>query len=350
MIEVKKEGILLKKTSLEFENEGVLNPAAIREGDFIHMFYRAVRQGNHSTIGYCKMEGPTKVIERKEQPILIPEFDYESQGVEDPRIVKIDGLYYLSFVAYDGVNAMGALATSTDLVHFERRGIIVPQLSYDEFKPLVETHASLNQKYIRYNAHNNILTKLDKRILIWDKNLVFFPRRINGKLFFLHRIKPDIQIASVAEVSDLTKEYWTEYLLHLEQHIVLCPKYLHEVSYIGSGCPPVETEFGWLIIYHSVHDEIAGYVYSACAALLDLENPEKEIARLPFPLFKPELEWEKKGEVNNVVFPTGAALFDDTLYIYYGAADEKIATASVSLSSLLKELLLYKNINDKCTV
>ena len=348
MVDVKKEGILLKKSSLDFENEGVLNPGIIRDGDHVHMFYRAVRQGNHSTIGYCKMEGPTKIIERNDKPVLIPEMDYESQGVEDPRIVKIDGLYYLSFVAYDGVNALGALATSTDLVHFERRGIVVPQLSYDEFKPLVETHTSLNQKYIRYNAQNDILTKLDKKILIWDKNLVFFPRRIQGKLYFLHRIKPDIQIASVLELSDLSKEYWVDYLLHLEEHIVLCPKHSHEVSYIGSGCPPIETKQGWLVIYHSVHDTIAGYVYSACAALLDLEKPEKEIARLPFPLFKPEMDWEMNGEVNNVVFPTGTALFDDILYIYYGAADEQIATASLSISALLKELLLYKNSGEEC--
>jgi predicted GH43/DUF377 family glycosyl hydrolase len=73
---------------------------------------------------------------------------------------------------------------------------------------------------------------------------------------------------------------------------------------------------------------------------LDLQNPQIEIARLPYPLFKPEFSWELKGEVNNVCFPTGAVVFDDTLYIYYGAADERIACASLSLSDLLTELLL----------
>jgi predicted GH43/DUF377 family glycosyl hydrolase len=72
---------------------------------------------------------------------------------------------------------------------------------------------------------------------------------------------------------------------------------------------------------------------------LDLENPQQEIARLPYPLFSPEFPWEKIGTVNNVCFPTGTALFDDTLYIYYGAADEQIAIASIQLSDLLKELL-----------
>jgi predicted GH43/DUF377 family glycosyl hydrolase len=91
-----------------------------------------------------------------------------------------------------------------------------------------------------------------------------------------------------------------------------------------------------------VHDTIKGYVYSACAALLDLKNPQKEIARLPYPLFYPEKEWELKGEVNNVCFPTGAVAEDDTLYIYYGAADERIAVASVSVKELLAELALNK--------
>jgi predicted GH43/DUF377 family glycosyl hydrolase len=73
-----------------------------------------------------------------------------------------------------------------------------------------------------------------------------------------------------------------------------------------------------------------------------LENPQKEIARLPYPLFFPEKEWELKGEVNNVCFPTGTVLIEDTLYIYYGAADERIAVASLNIEELLIELALNK--------
>jgi predicted GH43/DUF377 family glycosyl hydrolase len=157
----------------------------------------------------------------------------------------------------------------------------------------------------------------------------------------MHRIKPDVQIVvGINEIEELTPDFWKNYFLNFKDFTVLVPKFEHEVSYIGGGCPPIETEFGWLLIYHGVHDSLKGFVYSACAALLDLENPQKEIARLPYPLFKPEFSWELKGEVNNVCFPTGTALFDDTLYIYYGAADERIAVVSVSLSGLLKELTL----------
>jgi predicted GH43/DUF377 family glycosyl hydrolase len=336
MLEVKKEGVLLKKTTLGFENDGVLNPAVIREGNSVHIFYRAVREGNYSTVGYCELDGPLTVKTRHTTPIFFPHLDYESQGVEDPRIVKIDNVYYLSYTAYDGVNALGCVATSTDLKHFERQGLVVPKMSFDEFKRLAETAGDINKKYFRHDQHFTP----DEQVYLWDKNVIFFPRRINNKLHYLHRIRPGIQIVAVNELKDLTKEFWEDYFLNFDKHIVMDPVHEgHEASYIGGGCPPIETEHGWVLIYHGVHDTIDGYIYSACAALLDLNNPQKEIARLPYAFFKPEYEWELHGVVDNVVFPTGTALIDDTLYVYYGAADNHIACSSVSLSALVKELL-----------
>ena len=334
MIEVKKEGVILQKEGLTFENESVLNPAVIRVGDIIHLFYRAVHIRNYSSIGYCKLDTPLTVKERMDKPLLAPKFDYESHGMEDPRIVNIDGLYYLTYIAFDGVNALGALATSTDLLHFKRQGIIVPKIKLSDFDRLTKGNIELNKKYLRYNEGANFLA---------DKDFVFFPRRVNGKLIFLHRIKPDIQLTAVNELSDLNESFWEDYFTHLEDYIFLCSKYEHEAEYVGSGCPPVETEQGWLIIYHGVKTNGKGYEYSCCAALMDIDNPLKEIARLPYPLFKPELDYELAGDVDDVCFPTGTAIFDDILYIYYGAADELIGCASVSLSGLIAELLLNKS-------
>ena len=338
MVKVNKEGVLLKKTYLGFENEGVLNPAVMMDGGKIHLFYRAVSKGNYSSIGYCKLTNPRCIELRMDVPIIFSQFDYESHGVEDPRIVKIDEVFYMTYTAYDGINALGALVTSKDLVNWDKQGLIVPQISYEEFSRLAGSKEKLNEKYLRYNAHDGIREKDGKKVWLWDKNVIFFPRRIEGKLFFLHRVRPDIQIVSVNNLIELTPEFWQNYFLHFDEHIVLCSKYKHEISYIGGGCPPIETKDGWLLIYHAVCDTIGGYVYSACAALLDLKNPQIEISRLPYPLFKPEIEWELKGEVNNVCFPTGAVLMEDKLTIYYGAADEQVAIASLSISELLKEL------------
>jgi predicted GH43/DUF377 family glycosyl hydrolase len=340
MIKVKKEGILLSKTDFEFENESVLNPAAIQVGQTVHLFYRAVRIGNFSTIGYCRLDGPLTIVERWNRPFMVPESESEKHGVEDPRIVKIDDLYYLTYTAYDGTNARGALATSEDLIHFEKQGLIVPPITFARFISLIESNGGVNEKYYHDNKFYNPHADPEKKVMLWDKNVVFFPRRIKGNLVFLHRIRPGIQIVSVKNIKDLTIDFWEKYFTKLQDHIVLDPVFNHESGYVGGGCPPIETEQGWLLIYHGAEETDKGIVYSACAAaLLDLDNPEKVISRLPYALFSPELEWELKGDVNNVVFPTGTALFGDTLFIYYGAADSHVACASLSLSELLKELL-----------
>jgi beta-1,2-mannobiose phosphorylase / 1,2-beta-oligomannan phosphorylase len=254
MINLVKEGIILNKTELEFENEGVLNPAVIREGGNIHLYYRAVKTSNYSSIGYCRLDGPLTVAERYNHPLIVSEFEYESHGVEDPRIVKIDGLYYLTYTAYDGVNAQGCLAISDDLKHFEKQGVIVPEITYSNFLSIAESTGIVNEKYYRNQTFYLKPGVPPDTIKLWDKNVIFFPRRINGKLVFLHRIRPGIQIVSINNLTELTEEFWDDY----------------------------------------IHN------------------------------------------------PTGTALFDDTLYLYYGAADECIAVASLSISGLLNELLKHK--------
>ena len=340
MIKVKKEGVLLSKTDFEFENEGVLNPAVIRVGDSVHIFYRAVQLWNQSSIGYCRLDGPLNIAERWDKPIMTPEFDYEMHGIEDPRIVLIDDTYYMTYTGYDGTNARGALATSTDLIHFKKHGIIVPPISYAHFVFMVESAGKVNENYYHNHKFYYQESDPDEKILLWDKNVLFFPRRIDGKLVFLHRIRPGIQLVSINSLDELTVDFWEEYFHNFQEHIVMDPLYEHESSYIGSGCPPIETEHGWLLIYHGVEETAEGLVYSACAALLDLKDPSKVIARLPYVLFKPEQDWELFGEVNNVCFPTGTALFGNTLFIYYGAADSYIACASLNLKDLIYELQL----------
>jgi len=318
----------------------VLNPGAIREGNSVHLFYRAVKAGNYSSIGYCKLDGPHQIINRAAEPVISPEFAYEAHGVEDARICKIDDTYYLTYTAFDGMNALGALATSHDLKTFEKKGIIVPQLSHSEFEKLMNKTRRGKDRYIGYCNTTRFIQEIDHSNLLWDKDVFFFPQRIQGKLCFLHRIKPDIQFVAINELSELTPEFWERYLLNMEENTILSPKYDHEISYIGGGAPPIETESGWLLIYHGVKCTAEGNIYSACAALLDLHDPRREIARLNYPLFEPEQPWELKGEVNNVCFPCGTALFGDILYIYYGAADEQIGYASLSLSELISELKL----------
>jgi len=345
MLNVKKEGILLEKTKNGFENEAVFNPAVIRKGSDVHLFYRAVRKGNYSSIGYCKLEGPLKIVKRNKKPILFPERRYEAQGIEDPRITKIEDLYYLTYSVYDRVNVFGAYATSTDLKSFKKQKIITPKLTYREYKHFIECCTELGDKYhyhFKIFKEHGLGAELSRKLFLWDKNVMFFPKKINGKFAFLHRIHPGIQIVYCNDFQELTKEFWEDYMMNLEDYIVMDPELPHESSHIGGGCPPIETEHGWLLIYHAAESTPQGFVYHASAALLDLQNPQKELARLAAPLISPTIIWEKKGVVNNIIFPSGAVVFDNRLYIYYGAADSRVATASVNLHELMNELIKLK--------
>jgi predicted GH43/DUF377 family glycosyl hydrolase len=341
MLNVEKLGVILAPTEREFEKYGLLNPGIYQEGNIVHFFYRAVQYGNLSTIGYAKSDGPFNIIERLEQPLIEIDFEYEKHGVEDARIVKIDNTFYLTYTAYNGINALGALATSKDLVHFEKQGIVTPQVTYLDYKNFVtkKSDGDLNPKYLMYyNLFSEIGLVADKFRLLRDKDVVLFPRKINGKFAMLHRIWPGIQIVYFDHWNDLTEAFWNGYLENLVDHIIMDPEGVFEVNYIGAGGPPIETTDGWLIIYHGVQETITGKTYHAKAALLNIDNPKIELSRLPYPIFSPTKLWEIEGTVNNVVFPSGHALFGNDLYVYYGVADSSIAVAKLDINELLLEL------------
>lgn len=334
MIAVKNEGIILEKTNLEFENKGVLNPACIQVDDITHVFYRAINHNDVSSIGYCQLKD-NKVVKRLKEPVLFPEYDYEKKGVEDPRITLLEGIYYLLYTAYDGKNALTAYATTSDLVNFKKHGVISPQISYADAMDLIR-NKHLPKRYFHYERRFKRYRGPD--VLLWDKDTFIFPKKINNLFWLVHRIMPSIQIATFKDFSELTSAYWHEYLKTFERHILLDPHYRFENHKIGGGCPPIETEAGWLFIYHSVGRMFLRKQYRAACVLLDRANPQKVIARLPYPLFSPSSSWERNGSVRNVVFPTSALIKNDRLYIYYGAADKLIAAKSVDLAELLTEL------------
>ncbi|MFA4880810.1 MAG: pesticidal protein Cry7Aa [Candidatus Doudnabacteria bacterium] len=336
---LKREGVILKPSKQKHETVAVLNPAVVQTGNTLEMFYRAVQKDNYSTIGYCVLEGPLKVAERATEPILRPEYDYEKQGVEDPRIVNIEDTYYLTYTAFDGKNARIAYAESKNLKEWKKRGIISPQLTYDKAEDLFRKSSyNLKEKYFFFESYYK--DKAGPDVILWEKDALLFPKKINGKFALIHRILPGMQIIFFDRFEQLMdKKYWEHYLKKLGEYVILEPKYAFESRNIGGGAPPLETDAGWLLIYHAVEDSSYGKIYHAAAALLDKQNPLKVIGRLDYPLFSPETDYEKSGNVNNIIFPTDTALFDDRLYIYYGAADQVIAAVSLNLNELLVELL-----------
>lgn len=304
------EVILRPLAENPWESRAVLNPGTVREQDYVHLLYRAVEGDNLSTIGYARLSVRGEILERRNSPLIIREGEIEKQGCEDPRIVPFEDTYYIFYTAYDGScpekgeNVRVMMAETPDFQRVRKIGMVGPDQQ--------------------------------------DKDAMMFPEKINGKIAFMHRIAPNIQLAYFEDLDHLVEpqpQYWAEHLENLDRHTVMYPSSKWEAAKIGAGPPPYRTEAGWLLIYHGVDKDMT---YRAGAALLDEKDPRKVLARLPYPILEPEREYEKTGDVNMVVFPEGLVQFDDEIQIYYGCADKVIGLASGKLSHLIDALWKHK--------
>jgi beta-1,2-mannobiose phosphorylase / 1,2-beta-oligomannan phosphorylase len=340
MIKVKREGIILEPRGNGFESRAVLNPAIYQEGKKLRLIYRAVDKKHISSLGYALLNGPLKIVERWSKPLMSPKHSYEKKGLEDPRVVKIGDVFYMTYVAHDGKNALIAYAYGSDLFKLKRGGLISPKLTYSKAGKLFKYSRLKDDYYFFESFYKNYG---GQGIKVWHKDGFLFPQKIDDKFVLAHRILPDMQLVYFHDFNQLKDEYfWIDYLMSLSKYVVLEGAHGFEARHVGGGAPPVKTKYGWLMIYHGVEETNRRRIYCAGAALFSLDHPRKLIARLPYPLFSPEEDYEVHGSVNRVVFPTGTAIFNNRLYIYYGAADSRIAVVSVGLNALLKELLKNK--------
>ena len=340
MIRVTRHGPILRTTKLDFENQSVFNPGVYQEGDQVHIIYRALNRDFVSTFGYAQLDGPLTVVKRWKKPIYYPQLRYEKKGIEDPRITKIGDTFYVIYVAHDGFHALIAYMYGKSLFRLKRGGIISTTMMYRDAVKLFEG-AKLKDDYWFFASYYEKFA--GKNVKVWEKDGVLFPEKIRGRFALLHRVLPDIQMARFKDFPELKKNtYWLDQIKNINKYVVLEGRHGWEARHVGAGAPPVKTDKGWLIIYHGVEPRNRGRIYYAGAALLDLKNPAKMIARLPYPLIVPKKYNERNGHVHNVVFPTGTSLFKGRLYIYYGSADSRISVASVKLDSLLKELMKNK--------
>jgi predicted GH43/DUF377 family glycosyl hydrolase len=132
-----------------------------------------------------------------------------------------------------------------------------------------------------------------------------------------------------------SQEFWREYVAHFDDFEIIGPKYRWEEWKVGVGPPPIKTDRGWLVIYHGVNVQ---RIYRVGALLLDLDEPAKILARTRKPILEPEMEFEKRGLVPNVVFPEGAVIRDGDLLTYCGGADRVSCVAKAQIDDFLDEL------------
>jgi beta-1,4-mannooligosaccharide/beta-1,4-mannosyl-N-acetylglucosamine phosphorylase len=186
---------------------------------------------------------------------------------------------------------------------------------------------------LAYTRDFETFTQLDNAFLPFNRNGVLFPRRIGARYAMLSRPSDDGHTpfgdVFYSESPDLV--HWGRH-----RHVLAPIAWTWQSTKVGAGPTPIETEEGWLVLYHGVLTSCNGFVYSLGAALLDLERPWEVVARPRDYLLAPEEAYERVGDVPNVVFPCAALVEDDRVSIYYGGADTVVCLAHAYLSELLE--------------
>ncbi len=259
------------------------------------MLYRAQDRQGTSRLGYADSQDGIH-FSRRNQPVLSPEAEYEKGGgVEDPRLVKFGDTYYLTYTGYNKKDAQLCLATSKDLLHWQRQGVILPA----------------------YKGHWNVG---------WTKSGAIVPEGINGRywMYFLGTSADKTDQMGLAYSSDLI--HWTE----ATALPVLPRRPGHfDSRVVEPGPSPIVTKDGIVMIYNAADDKL---VYRTAIAVFDRGDPRRLLWRSEQPVFFPEKDWEKVGQVPNVVFVEGMARVGKHYYFYYGAADKYIGVAKVHIT------------------
>jgi predicted GH43/DUF377 family glycosyl hydrolase len=298
----------------EWEAKAVFNPAAIYEEGKVHLVYRAMSEDNTSVLGYASSKDGVIFNERIDQPVYLPRQEFEMKGVphgnsgcEDPRLTKLNNSLYMCYTAFDSYLPRVAL-TSIAVSDFLAK-------HWDWAEPVLISPPGVD-----------------------DKDAALFPKRIGGKYAILHRIGTGIWLDFVDSL-DFGEGKW------VKGNMIMSPRQEQPpAEKIGIASPPIKTKWGWLLLYHVVSKRDDCPYYYVSAALLDVDNPTRIIARRKAPLLEPEMLCEREGQVANVVFPCGAVVINDQLFVYYGAADKVIGVATIRLSELLEDLALQSEI------
>ena len=278
-----------------WEAAGTFNPAVIVRGDKMVMLYRAQDKQGTSRLGYAESADGIHFT-RRDEPVLSPSADYEKDGgVEDPRLVQFGDTYYLTYTGYNKKDAQLCLATSKDLIHWDRKGVIIPA-----------NKGNWNVK--------------------WTKSGAIVPEKIDGRywMYFLGTSADNKDQAGLAYSTDLL--HWTE----ATQTPVLPVRPERFDSRVAEPGPaPILTSGGIFLVYNGADDKL---VYRTGIAVFDRRDPGKLLSRSDEPVFAPEKEWEKVGQVPNVVFVEGMVKWQNRYLFYYGGADMHVGVAQAPLT------------------
>lgn len=308
--------ILKPNPENRWESVAAFNGSLSKDKKIFHLVYRAVSPEKEidgaklhlSTVGYAKSVDGVHFSDRRQ--LIVPDFDWEKYGCEDPRITKVGDKYFIFYTALssfpfgpDGIKI--GVAITRDFKKFEKHPVTT------------------------FNS----------------KAMALFPDKINGKLTAILTVDTDrppakIALASFDKEEDIwSKDYWNNWYQNLESHTL--PLLRSPQDHLEVGAPPVKTRAGWLIFYSYIYNyHSSDRIFAIEAALLDSKDPLMIIGRTMSPLLTPVREYELAGNVPNVIFPTGAVSdsWKNLISLYYGSADTTVSMATMSLPEIIGEL------------
>ena len=276
----------------------VFNPGATTlNGDTLLLVRVEERSGkSHFSVARSRDGYSDWKIDPKPSLVGDPDRYEETWGIEDPRITKTADEYLVVYTGFSRGGPLLCLAGTQDFQSFQRRGVLLPPE---------------------------------------DKDGALFPHRFGERWALVHR--------PVALTEGMGAHIWVSFspdLIHWGDHRHL----IHarrggwwDSAKVGLGPPPLLTAYGWLLVYHGVRVTAAGSIYRLGLALTAADDPSRLLMRSTEWVFGPEADYERAGDVPDVVFPCGWILEEDgnTIRMYYGAADTSVCVATAQLDRLL---------------
>lgn len=322
--------ILKPDPNSPWEALSVCNPAIWYENDTFYLLYRGAGNDKEHVIqiGLATSKDGINFERYHHNPVLKPsQNNYDEGCCEDPRVVKFGDFYYITY----------AYRPFPPGRYWEPNHYLKPKYTVDDFAPnglrwnTTNTALAISKDFINFKKLGRITDyNLDNR------DVILFPKKINNQFVRLERPVDWVGPAYGCNVPSIWINFSNNLIEWPKAKLLASPLYWWENKKMGGSTPPLETEAGWLVIYHGVAQSDGQYRLGVM--LLDLEDPMKIISRTPDYLMEPLMPYETEGFYNGCIFPTGNVIIGDTLYVYYGGADRFVNLATCSVKDLLSHL------------
>lgn len=286
---------ILTKENVPFRVNSIFNAGAVKVKDKYLLVCRIeMPNGRSSFVMAESSDGYNFAVADK--PVLTPEdhkeyFEFVEWGIEDTRVTPLEGKFYLTYTGYSKNMPLVILTETEDFENFKILGpISLPS----------------------------------------NKDCSIFPEKINGYYWKVDRpTAEERQDIWISRSPDLV--HWGGYRVLMQPELGTW-----ESDKIGSSSNPIKTDEGWLMLYHGVRGFGITSIYKLGVVLLDLNEPWKVIGKSKEPILSPDKDYERIGDVNNVVFSNGWIVEDDgNIKIYYSGADTNICVAETSIDELI---------------